>query len=303
MENSNLEYETALNSFMQPVVISTQNAFQSLLEPTESNLSSPGLPEAFRLAYGGDWLFDAPPNRPYTYSNFVQSRDGRISFGIPGQSGGGEVSDFNFHDQWIMGLLRTRADAVIVGDVTLKIEPDHIWTHQYICPSETAFDALRSSFGVAANPLQTFLSLEGEFNPSSPVFARADLHVVIFTTARGRDRARNLEGVAASVDLPDVGMDTVDLNRVMQVLHQDYKVKTLLCEGGPRVYGSFVAAKMIDEEFLTLSPVVIGQNTERSRPGLVEGVGFTPANAPRSKPISLKRAGDYLFLRSRLEYR
>jgi riboflavin biosynthesis pyrimidine reductase len=288
---------------MQPVAISAKNSFQSLLEPEDINPSSQGLPEGFRQAYGGDWLFDAPTDRPYTYSNFVQSRDGRISFGIPGQAGGAEVSNFNFHDQWIMGLLRTRANAVIVGDVTLKIEPDHIWTHQYICPRETAFADLRSSFGLTSNPLQTFLSLEGEFDPSLPVFARSDFQIVIFTTARGRDRARNLEGVAAQVNLPEVGGDRVDLQRVMQVLHHDYKVKTLLCEGGPRVYGSFVAAKLIDEEFLTLSPVVIGQTPERSRPGLIEGVAFTPENAPRSIPISIKRAGDYLFLRSKLEYR
>jgi riboflavin biosynthesis pyrimidine reductase len=288
---------------MQPVVISTQNAFQSLLEPTELNLSSQGLPEAFRLAYSGDWRFDSPTDRPYIYSNFVQSRDGRISFSIPGQAGGGEVSDFNLHDKWIMGLLRARADAVIVGDMTLKIEPDHIWTSEYICPTETSFAALRSSFYLAPNPLQTFLSLEGEFDPNSPVFARADLHVVIFTTARGRDRAKNLEGVAARVDLPDVGTDRVDLHRLVQVLHHDYKVKTLLCEGGPRVYGSFVAAQLMDEEFLTLSPVVIGQNSERTRPGLIEGVAFMPENAPRSIPISIKRAGDHLFLRSKLEFR
>lgn len=288
---------------MQPVAITFENSFQSLLEPANTNPSLQGLPEGFKQAYGGDWLFDAPPDRPYTIANFVQSRDGRISFGLLGQSGGGEVSNFNFHDQWIMGLLRARADAVIVGDVTLKIEPDHIWTSEYICPRETSFAGLRSSFGLAPNPLQTFLSLEGEFDPSSPVFARSDLQVVIFTTARGRERAKNLGGVAARVDLPEVGIDRVDLQRVVQVLRHDYNVKTLLCEGGPRVYGSFVAAKLIDEEFLTLSPVVIGQNPERNRPGLIEGTAFTPENAPHSKPISLKRVGDYLFLRSSLEYR
>jgi riboflavin biosynthesis pyrimidine reductase len=287
---------------MQPVAITDQNAFQSLLEPS-SDSASPGLPEAFRRAYGGDWQFVPPQNRPYVYSNFVQSRDGRISFAIQGHAGGGDVSGFNLHDQWIMGLLRARADAVIVGDVTLKIEPDHIWTHQYICPKETAFESLRSSFGISINPLQTFLSLEGDFDPSLPVFARADLHIVIFTTARGRDRARNLEGVAARVDLPDVGTDRVDLGRVTQVLYSDYRVKTLLCEGGPRVYGSFVSASLIDEEFLTLSPIVIGQDAARSRPGLIEGAPFTPENAPRSIPISLKRSGEYLFLRSRYEYR
>jgi riboflavin biosynthesis pyrimidine reductase len=64
-----------------------------------------------------------------------------------------------------------------------------------------------------------------------------------------------------------------------------------------------LGAKLIDEEFLTLSPIVIGQDSARSRPGLIEGVPFTPENAPRSIPISLKRAGDYLFLRSKYEYR
>jgi riboflavin biosynthesis pyrimidine reductase len=288
---------------MQPVVITAENSFQSLLEPMGSSLTSRGLPEAFRLAYGGNWQFDAPLNRPYIYSNFVQSRDGRISFAIPGQAGGGDVSGFNLHDKWIMGLLRARADAVIVGDMTLKIEPEHIWTSEYICPLETSFSELRSSFNLAPNPLQTFLSLEGEFDPRAPVFARADLQVVIFTTARGRDNAKNLEGVAAKIDLPEVGVETVDLDKVMRVLHHDYKVKTLLCEGGPRVYGSFIAAQLMDEEFLTLSPIVIGQNTERSRPGLIEGVPFMPENAPHSIPISIKRAGDHLFLRSKYQFR
>ena len=288
---------------MQPVVMTAENAFQSLLEPAKINTASPSLPMAFQQVYGGDWQYQVPANRPYVYSNFVQSRDGRISFSLPNQSSGAEVSGFNQHDLWLMGLLRARADAVIVGDNTLNIEPDHIWTHQYICPKETAFSSLRDSDNLAPAPLQTLLSLEGIFNPSLPVFARSDLHIVIFTTARGRDNAKNLEGVAAKVDLPDVGDTTVNLERVMQILHTDYNVKTLLCEGGPRVYGSMIAAKLIDEEFLALSPIIIGQDATRSRPGLIEGAAFTPENAPRSIPISLKRAGDYFFLRSRYEYR
>lgn len=288
---------------MQPIVITAKNAFQSLLEPTKISTVTPSLPPEFQAVYGGDWQYLVPANRPYVYSNFVQSRDGRISFSMPNQSSGAEVSGFNLHDKWLMGLLRARADAVIVGDNTLNIEPDHIWTHQYICPEETAFSSLRASDNLAPAPLQTLLSLEGNFNPSLPVFTRSDLHIVIFTTARGRDNAKNLEGVAAKVDLPDVGFETVNLERVMQVLHSDYGVKTLLCEGGPRVYGSMIAAKLIDEEFLALSPIVTGQDAVRSRPGLIEGAVFTPETAPRSVPISLKRAGDFLFLRSRYEYR
>ena len=36
-----------------------------------------------------------------------------------------------------------------------------------------------------------------------------------------------------------------------------------------------------------------------SRPGLIEGVGFLPSNAPRSRLLQVRRAGDYLFLHSR----
>jgi riboflavin biosynthesis pyrimidine reductase len=217
--------------------------------------------------------------------------------------GGGDVSDFNAYDQWLMGLLRARADAVIVGDMTLRVEPDHLWTSAFICPSDAqAFAAMRANAKLAPHPLQVFLSLEGDLNPDAAIWQHPELHVVIATTARGRARAGQLSS-RARTDLPDVGDDTVNLTQLMHVLRQEYNIKTLLCEGGPRVYGSLMAAGLIDEEFLTLSPVVIGQDANRSRPGLIEGVPFTPVTAPRSRPMSLKLAGDYLFLRARLEYR
>jgi hypothetical protein len=63
-----------------------------------------------------------------------------------------------------------------------------------------------------------------------------------------------------------------------------------------------LAAGQIDEEFLTLSPVMIGNRPPgpaRPRPSLVEGVAFAPGAAPIMRPVSLRRAGDHLFLRSR----
>jgi hypothetical protein len=35
------------------------------------------------------------------------------------------------------------------------------------------------------------------------------------------------------------------------------------------------------------------------RPGLIEGVAFSASGPPRSRPLSLHRAGDMLFLRAR----
>jgi hypothetical protein len=63
-----------------------------------------------------------------------------------------------------------------------------------------------------------------------------------------------------------------------------------------------VADGAVDDEFVTLSPVLIGSHTSAGarRPSLLEGIGFAPGASPRSAPIALRRAGDHLLLRSRV---
>ncbi|MDX2004396.1 MAG: RibD family protein [Meiothermus sp.] len=275
--------------------------FEVLLEDPDS--ASGPLPPSLAQVYGGGLRLAERRGRPLVFSNFVLSRDGRTSFNLPGQAGGGEVSAFNPHDQWLMGLLRARADAVMVGDGTLRLEPEHLWTSNYICPTHAEpFSAWRLELGLPGPPLQVIVSLEGDFPPEAAVFG-AGLEVLIATTPRGLARAEERAGGRATVLV--VGEESgVDLRRLGQLLYADFGIRALLCEGGPRLIGSVIRQGQLDEEFLCLSPVVIGQNSaEGLRPGLIEGVGFTPELAPRSRPVSLRRAGDYLFLRSRYEYR
>jgi riboflavin biosynthesis pyrimidine reductase len=86
----------------------------------------------------------------------------------------------------------------------------------------------------------------------------------------------------------------------MATLRSDFRVERLLCEGGPRVYGSLLAAGQVDDEFITLCPIMIGNSHEGPHcPSLVEGVRFAPGDAPRSRILTLSRAEDHLFLRSR----
>lgn len=258
-----------------------------------------GLPEDLRSVYGGDWTL--PATRPYVYANFAVSRDGRVSFALPGQLGGGEVSGFNPHDRWLMGLLRARADAVMVGDGTLRLEPDHLWTCEYISPDEPAFPALRRLEGRRTYPLLVVLSLEGMLDAHAAAMQTGGLHVLVATTARGAERAQGLSP-AARLEVLALGETSVDLRRLVAVLAADYGVRTLLCEGGPRAYGALLAAGVVDEEFVTLCPLVIGNDAASPRPGLVEGAAFTPETAPRSQLLSLRRAGEHLFLRSSYRY-
>ncbi len=261
----------------------------------------PSLPPDLRTVYGGDLRFPPPrDDRPYVYINFAAARDGRVSFNLPGQMGGDVISDHNDHDRWLMALLRARADAVLCGEGTLRVSPDHLWTAQYIFPEEAAtFARLRETDGLPPFPRQVFVSQVGEIPLDAPVLSRADLSVVIATTTEGVANLKPLTDRAPHVVALDLGRETVDMRRLMTALRQRYGVRNLLTEGGPRVYGSLLQAGIVDDEFLTLCPIVVGATPDTPRPGLVEGVAFTPTDAPRSRLLSLRRVGDHLFLRSR----
>jgi riboflavin biosynthesis pyrimidine reductase len=277
--------------------------FEPLLDlDTTEGLS---LTDGFQAIYGGDWRLPAPSSdRPYTYANFVTSRDGRISFDEPGEMGGGSISRFNRHDQWLMGLLRARADAIMVGDATLKLEVRHIWTAEAIFPDDAdAWRTLRRHEGRSDVPLHVFLSMEGDVPCEAAIFARPDIPILIATPRAAESVARErLRGVP-NVEVWTFGSESVDLPQLTGYLRAERGVDALLCEGGAHVYGAMIAAWQIDDEFLTLSPIFVGNRPRgagKPRPSLVEGVAFSPDRPPIQRLLSVRRRGDHLFLRSRM---
>jgi riboflavin biosynthesis pyrimidine reductase len=277
--------------------------FERLLDvDTSAGLS---LPETLQLLYDGDWRLPPPTSeRPYTYANFVTSHDGRISFAEPGQWGGGAISRQNRHDQWLMGLLRARADAILVGETTLQREPTHDWTAEAIFPDDApAWQELRQREGRAPVPLHIFLSQAGDLPRAAAVFDRAEIPVLIATTVEGAAEAESRVGDRPNVAVEAWGTEWVDLPQLLHALRTKRGLRTLLCEGGAHVYGALLAAQQLDDTFLTLSPIVVGNYPRDAgpvRPSLVEGVAFPPEQPPHLRLLSVRRHGDYLFLRSRL---
>src|SRR5262249_56260036 len=89
-----------------------------------------------RRLYGGDLSFPAPhSNRPYVIANFVETIDGVVSFRIPGRSDGGEISGGSAEDRFVMGLLPSVSDAVLVGSGTLHGDPGHVPIPPFIYPA------------------------------------------------------------------------------------------------------------------------------------------------------------------------
>jgi 5-amino-6-(5-phosphoribosylamino)uracil reductase len=70
----------------------------------------------------------------------------------------------------------------------------------------------------------------------------------------------------------------------------------ILTESGPSVFGSLVASRLVDELFLTVSPVLAGRG-DTARLGLVEGVELVPQTRVAGRLRAVRTNGSHLFLR------
>jgi riboflavin biosynthesis pyrimidine reductase len=260
----------------------------------------PVLIEPLRERYGGDLDLPRPPERPYVIANFVQSLDGVVSFGIPGRSGGGEISANNPADRFVMGLLRACADAVVFGSGTLHGDAGHVRSAAFIDPDAAGLYAeQRGRVGArGAEPLNVVVTGSGQVDLAEPTFHTRGLETLIVTTAEGQRRLRADHGGALRVTqvraVADAG--TVPPGPVVNLLGREFGARLLLHEGGPALLGAFLAAGLVDELFLTVAPQVAGREG-RGRPGLAEGAAFLPETAPWFELQGVKRAQDHLFLR------
>ncbi len=256
------------------------------------------LPESFQALYGR-WPLPPATTQPYCYVNFVTSRDGRVSFNQLGKHGGALISQQNRHDKWLMGLLRARADAILVGASQMEHTSSRPWTPEGIFPNEAAAWAdLRRSEGRATIPLQVIVTRSGTLGTKSPVVTDPTLPTLVVSTDEGLKRAQSMPGLSPTINWLSTG-ESLDFAHLLEVLRATYEVQTVLSEAGPNVYGAMIAAGVVDDEFLTLSPVLAGSTKDQERPGLIEGVAFSSDAPPRSRLLSVHQVDDFLFLRSR----
>ena len=225
------------------------------------------------------------------YSNFVASLDGVVSLGDK-PSAGSTISGRNQADRFLMGLLRAFADAVLLGAGTLRATPGHHWTPDHIYPDmASAFAELRTSLGRKPRPRLVLLTASGNVEVSHAAVIGG---ATVVTTASGAARLR--QRLPDSCDVIEIGESgLLDLSRAVEEL-RGRGYEAILTEGGPHVMGELLARRLLDESFVTLSPVVAGRGDE-ARLGMVAGVEFLPGRDVWSKLLSVRRHGDFLFLR------
>jgi riboflavin biosynthesis pyrimidine reductase len=268
------------------------------------------LTEEIGHLYGGKLSFpSAPESRPYVVINFVATMEGITSFNLPNHIGGGDISGFNVHDVFILGILRSLADAVAVGANAVRLNKKHLWTPEFISPEHSEmFQKLRQTIGKdRINPLNAFVTGSGKILPEDPkdplpeVFGSNEIETMIITTKGGQEvvnrefAQRNLKpSVIVAGDDREV-----DLSKALSRLRCEYNVSLLLVEGGATFSGSIIKNKLYDEVFLTVAPQVVGTLKTNPRPLFVEGFENAPETSIWHQLIGLKVYGDYIYKRYR----
>lgn len=243
------------------------------------------LPEELAAAYGSLGFAE-----PRLFANFVASLDGVVA--IPRVPGSTKlVADRSEADRFVMGLLRACADVVVMGASTFRGSAEARWTPASIYPpGEEAYAALRRALERAERPELAIVSASGALDPKLPALQAG---AIVFTTDRGAERlAETLPPASALIPLgPEV-----DVAAAVEALRARGH-GLILSEGGPTLLGSLLDAGLVDELFLTLSPVVAGRAPGDVRLGLVEGRAFLPERRLGGTLLSVRRAGSHLFLR------
>jgi riboflavin biosynthesis pyrimidine reductase len=243
------------------------------------------LPDELAARYPGTFGFDGPR----LVTNFVQTVDGVVAIPALPQSnrliaGGSEA------DRFVMGLLRAAAGAVVVGSGTLNGSPRGLWTPEQAYPAAAgAFAELRRRRGLPPSPEVAVLTATGAIDPKHPAVAGGGL---VLTTDEG---AAALDGRVAKLVALGPGPALGVAAAVAALRERGHGL--ILSEGGPRVFASLLEAGLVDDLFLTVSPLLAGRPGADGRLALVEGADLVPDGPRQARLEGVRRDGGHLFLR------
>ncbi|MEU5591975.1 pyrimidine reductase family protein [Streptomyces sp. NPDC020298] len=217
---------------------------------------------------------------PWLRANMVSTLDGAA------QHEGRSHPISNATDMRIFGTLRALADVVVVGAETVRQEG-------YRPARERAeFAGLRAAAGQSPAPAIAVVTASLDLDFSLPLFTSPLVPTLILTgAAAAPDRVAAAEKAGARVVVAGDGVG-VDPARAVQALAGLGHTR-LLTEGGPRLLGQLVAAEVLDELCLTVSPMLTAGDAQRI-------AGGPSVDVPRRFGlVSLLEETGFLFSRYR----
>jgi riboflavin biosynthesis pyrimidine reductase len=249
------------------------------------------VPDALAELYGGAIGLD----EPCVVANFVESLDGVVA--VPRLARSHVLlGDDNDADRFVLALVRACSDAVVVGSGTLLSSPKGTWrVDRAYPPAAEALLELRANRGRPEQPLVAVVTTGASLDPAHTVL---DSGALVLTTEEAAPALRASVPEATEVVAVNPG-DSVDLAAAFGVLRAR-GCSVILSEAGPSLFGSLLASGLVDELFLTVSPLLAGRGTA-ARLGLVEGVELLPQTRVAGRLRSVRTHCSHLFLRYALD--
>jgi riboflavin biosynthesis pyrimidine reductase len=199
----------------------------------------------------------AYPEGLWVRANFIASVDGAVS--VDGRSAGlsGRA------DRLLFAVLRSLADVILVGAGTARAE-----RYGKAKPEDT-WPQLRA--GRTAAPPVAVITRRLDLDQDSRLLAGADrstgaaqVRTIVLTTSLAP--AGRLAAAGRTADVIVAGASEVTPADALTAL-SDLGHRRVLVEGGPELLGQFIAADLLDELCLTISPVLEGGQAGRIASG------------------------------------
>jgi len=210
--------------------------------------------------------FQKPADRPFLFTSFVQTIDGKIIVKEKGYWPIGSHQDYEYFT-----FLRAHADAIVdakntalqFGKYTIKTIHDE------------AFQAFRKGLGKEGKPEYIVLTS----NPDEEL----------------RSVLKNDYGFETKIITPEDGTKRVSVQQLLDYLKKQGH-KYVFIDGGPTLIGQLLQEQLLDEIHLTIAPKIFG-----SAPGktltLAEGILFPPRKVKQFHLLSVERLADEVILR------
>ena len=226
-------------------------------------------------AYGSLGLIDrAPPGRPYTVANMITTADGRATFQGRTEAISSETDRALFHS------LRAQVDAVLVGTATIGLE------RYGPLARRPEVRSMRAALGLAEVPLAVTASRSLELPVGAPLMQDPESRIVVLTNSDREPPECGAQLIVERIPGPDLDL-AVGVERLRSV----HGVRAMLHEGGPTLLAAMLEPGLVDELFLTLSPMLVGGG----EPSVVEGTAFERPDTLRL--LSVLAHDSYMFLR------